>query len=81
MRRTHDKALGAARIGGQDFKLLDAADDRRVLAVYVNQNAGDGRIDWFMELGQNLEIMAIAVLLGVEMRIRASRSVAAAGAA
>ena len=70
-------------MGSQDFKLLDAADDQRVLAAHVNQNwsmsGGDGRIDWYAELGENLEIMAIAVLLGLEMRIRAAHAAGAAG--
>ncbi|KAK4623765.1 hypothetical protein CLAFUW4_05649 [Fulvia fulva] len=82
-RRTHDKFLGASRMGSQDFKLLDAANDK-VLAAYMNQNwsmsSGDGRIDWYVELGQALEIMAIPVLLGLEMRIRAAHAAGAAGA-
>lgn len=70
-------------MGSQDFKLLDAANDK-VLAAYMNQNwsmsSGDGRIDWYVELGQALEIMAIPVLLGLEMRIRAAHAAGAAGA-
>ena len=70
-------------MGSQDFKLLDAANDRTVLAAYINQkwsmSGGDGRIDWMVELGQDLEIMAIAVLLGLEMKIRAAHAAAASG--
>ncbi|EME45394.1 hypothetical protein DOTSEDRAFT_79398 [Dothistroma septosporum NZE10] len=83
-RRTHDKSLGASSMGSQDFKLLDATDDKTVLAAYINQKwstrEGKGRIDWMAELGQDVEIMAIAVLLGLAMRIRAARSAAAGGA-
>lgn len=82
--RTHDKALGGSFWGSKDFKLVDYGDQRRVLAVYISDKkmfSGSqvGRIDFMVELGQDLELLSLAAILGIEETIRRSEG-AAAGA-
>jgi hypothetical protein len=48
-----------------------------VLAVYVKDgfmgSANIGHIDYFVELGNELELQTIATILGIEQRLRQGR--------
>ncbi|KAI5368069.1 hypothetical protein Slin15195_G032030 [Septoria linicola] len=82
--RTHNKQYGASSLGGRDFKLIDG--DEQVLAVYINDsrtfNVEDiGRIDYFVELGRELELFTLAAILGIQERIRRQRRNNAGGGA
>lgn len=87
MCRTHNKALGASSWGSMDFKLVDNSDNDRVLAVYINDRklfsaSQVGRLEYYVELGRELELFSLAAILGIEDRIRRRRnSGAAAGGA
>ncbi|KAK4497923.1 hypothetical protein PRZ48_010578 [Zasmidium cellare] len=81
-KRTHDKALGGSFWGSKDFKLVDYADQRRVLAVYVSDKklfSGSqvGRVDFMVELGHDLELLSLAAILGIEETIRRTEGAAA----
>ena len=82
--RTHDKALGAHRWGDRDFVLVDeSCSPPRVLAVWVNNMSSFKRnpeavVEWFVELGRELELLSLAAVLAIEDRVRAG-SVAAIG--
>lgn len=57
-----------------------------MLAVYVNDsrtfNVEDvGRIDYFVELGRELELFTLAAILGIQERIRRQRRNNAGGGA
>lgn len=74
--RTHDKAFGATSFSANNFKLVDA--ENRVLAVYISDNRIThikeiGRIDFFVELGQELELFSLAAILGIQGSIRRQR--------
>jgi hypothetical protein len=85
--RTHDEALGAHKLGQRDFKLVDESSGRSVLAVFVfTQNMIVGRlkqiadIKWMAEVGQEVEIIALAAILGVEEKIKKSTNASGFGA-
>lgn len=75
-RRTHDKTLGGTRFSHHDYKLVDEAG--RVLAVYVRTQSlfskevqnRLARIDWFVELGPEVELAGLIAVCGVEENIR-----------
>ena len=82
--RTHNKELGASRWGSMDYKLIDDQTGQ-ILAVYLNNSKmfstnPVARIDYYVELGQDLELLSLAAIAGIEEAIRRSkRSSAAAG--
>lgn len=83
-RRTHDKVLGASRWGSGDFKLVDGQG--RVLAVWVTDKKilgrrVVGRVHWFVNLGRELELLSLVVVLGVGEKVRRDSHAAAAGGA
>ncbi|CAK4026066.1 Hypothetical predicted protein [Lecanosticta acicola] len=84
-RRTRDGALGASTFGAGDFKLLDASNEGVVLAVWISDNKWFnmheiGRVDWFVDLGRDLEVFALIVILGIGEKLRRDSSGAAGGA-
>ena len=83
--RTHDSALGASRLGGRDFKLVDEGTGQ-VLAVFrynysIVKHGIVATIEYYVELGQELELMSLAAVLGVEERIAKNHQASAAGGA
>lgn len=83
--RTHDSDLGASKLGSRHFKLVDEGNGQ-VLAVYVYnysiiKHGVLATIDYYVELGQELELMSLAAVLGVEERIARSQNSSAGGAA
>jgi len=83
-KRTHNKDLGAKRFGNKSFKLVDAADGR-VLAVHIFTQSLFGKlhqiatIEWFEDLGQEAELASLAVVHGIEERIRQSERSSSSG--
>lgn len=74
--RTRSEEYGASSYGGMDFKLVDGDD--RVLAVYNEDrrflNVEDiGTINYFVELGRELELFSLVAILGIRERIRRRR--------
>lgn len=60
-----------------DFKLVD--EEERALAVFIKDMRflhieEIGRIDYFVELGRELELFSLAAILGIQYRIRRSRN-------
>ena len=82
--RTHDSDLGASRFGSRDFKLRDVGSGQ-VLAVFrfnsaIFKHGVLATIDYYVELGQELELMSLAAVEGVEEKIaRAQRAGAGGG--
>lgn len=81
-RRTHDRDLGAKRFGNKDFKLVDTQTGH-VIAVFIFKHEvfgvkDAGRIDYFVEFGQELELMSLTVLMGIQEQIREQERAAAA---
>lgn len=82
--RTHNKEIGARRIGGRDFKLVDEATGQ-VLVVYrfnygLFKGGVNGNIDFYVQLDSQLELLSLAAILGIEEGI-ARRQRSSAGAA
>lgn len=68
-----------------DYQLVDL-DDEKVLAAYVKDREWFAfkpiaRIEFYVELGQELEMLALAAILGVEERRRRKNSAAATSGA
>lgn len=83
-KRTHRKSLGASRWSEMDFKLVDRADEAKILAVYVANmswkcSSNLGRIEYFDGMDQAVELMSLAVLLAIHEEIRTERRVAIPG--
>lgn len=68
--RTYSARLGACKCHTRDFKLLDDRD--RLLAVYINDHGRhrdtSGRLDYFVELDREEEVMSLAVIVGIQER-------------
>ncbi|QIW95164.1 hypothetical protein AMS68_000682 [Peltaster fructicola] len=83
-RRTHRKELGASRYSNDDFKLVDSADHDRVLATYIKDSFYGGsdvaHMDFFVELGQDLELQAITSILAIEEKSRRQHDAGRVGA-
>jgi hypothetical protein len=82
--RTHDLDLGVSRLGSKDFKLVDESNSQ-VLAVFrfnhgIVTHGSTANIDYYVELGQQLELMSLAAMLGVEERVGRSQQAALAAA-
>lgn len=63
-------------MGGLDFKLVDTNDI--VLAVYIDDRRmlhveEIGKIDYFVELGRELELFSLAAILGIQDGIKRRR--------
>lgn len=88
--RTRNSDLGASRWTGTDFKLQDRSTGQ-ILAVYRTNGAifkggSMAVIDYYVELGQRLELLSLAAILGIELQIERNKassrgSAAGAGAA
>ncbi|KAK4545126.1 hypothetical protein LTR36_003677 [Oleoguttula mirabilis] len=70
-KRTHNKDLGGKTFGGRTFKLVDEGGN--VLAVYVHTQSVFGkrhqiaRFDFYVELGQELELVSLVTMLGIQV--------------
>lgn len=75
-RRTHNKDLGAKRLGKKSFKLVDANGDVEVLADFIHLQSmfghmhEFGRLDYFAEMEEEPEMAILLVLLGIQNAIR-----------
>lgn len=75
-RRTHNKDLGAKRLGKKSFKLVDANGDVEVLADFIHLQSTFGhmhefgRLDYFAEMEEEPEMAILLVLLGIQNAIR-----------
>lgn len=73
---------GSTLLSNSDFKFIDPANNDKVLAVYVKDSFFGGpevaHIDYFVELGPDLELQMIAVILGIEERLRRRRNASGA---
>ena len=82
--RTHNKALGASTLGSMDFKLVDDATGQ-VLAVWIRDRKmfsrnPVARINYFAELGPELEALSLAAIAAIEEKIKRQQA-ASSGAA
>ena len=84
---THNKDLGASRMSSKDFKLV-AADDQRVIAAFIWHRGWRksswniyGRLDVYEQLGEEAELLALAVLLGRIDYVRRSEQASATASA
>lgn len=75
-KRTHRAELGARVLGDRDYKLVDGGTGA-VLATHIyTQSLFRGKlrqiadISFFVELGPELELTALAAIMGIEERIR-----------
>lgn len=70
-------AFNSTRLSQSDYKLVDPSNGDKVLAVYVKDSfvggPNLGHIDYFVELGNDLELQTIAAILGIEERLRRNR--------
>lgn len=76
-RRTHNNELGAKRFGKNSFKLIDANGDvEKVLAAFIYRQSifghmhEFGSLDCFEKMEEELEIVSLLVLLGIQNAIR-----------
>lgn len=91
--RTHDKELGASRMSGRDFKLVDRTagevmrekrEEGSLLAVWRYQ-AGFSRegllaeVEWYAEMEREVEVLSLAAMLGILQHIDTSRKAAMQG--
>lgn len=79
--RTHQFST----FGSRDFKLVDQ-NTGQVLVVYrynssMFKHGRMAEIDYFVELGADLELMSLAGVLGIELSIQRKNNSSAAGAA
>ncbi|KJX93970.1 hypothetical protein TI39_contig4229g00013 [Zymoseptoria brevis] len=69
-KETHSARLGACRCHTSDLKLMDARG--RVQAVYIDNHGRRrdtfGRVDYFVEMERETEVMSLAVILGIQER-------------
>ena len=84
--RTHNKDLGASKFGGSNFKLVDESNGCVVMVYrYTNglfSGGVVGNIDFYAELDPQLELLALAAIVGIEERIAMrKRNAGAAGGA
>jgi len=75
-KRTHNKALGGRVLSMKDFKLVDVdgAEDRILATSTSGPLMGavhrEGKIEWFAELDEDLEKLALAAVFGTVERTR-----------
>ncbi|KAK5137148.1 hypothetical protein LTR08_000653 [Meristemomyces frigidus] len=72
-KHTHNKELGASRMGSKTFKLVDGSGI--VLAVFVHTQCvfkahQVARIEYHTELGEELELASLIAMLGIQEMIR-----------
>jgi hypothetical protein len=71
--RTHDSDLGASRLGNKDLKLVDESNSQVLAVIRFNHgivtHGNMANIDYYVESGQELELMSLAAVLGVEERV------------
>ncbi|SMR50380.1 unnamed protein product [Zymoseptoria tritici ST99CH_3D1] len=77
-KRTHRTELGASDWRNGDYKLIDKSCSERVLAVYITNrswfNSTDiARVEFMMELGLEVELIAFAGMLGIAEHIRRAK--------
>ncbi|EME86984.1 uncharacterized protein MYCFIDRAFT_77225 [Pseudocercospora fijiensis CIRAD86] len=80
-KRTHQKALGASTWGSTDFKLIDSTSPETILAVSIKPicwSLESRSLKFYTELGQELELMAMAAIMGIEEKNRRNKNAAAA---
>ncbi|KXT08749.1 hypothetical protein AC579_6442, partial [Pseudocercospora musae] len=65
-----------------DFKLVDSSAPDNILAVFIKSSGWtcpeSGSLRFYTELDQDLELMAMAAILGIEERIRRNNNAGAA---
>ena len=71
--RTHNKELGARRMGGRDFKLSEEGSDQ-VLVVYrsnyaVMRKGHFADVDFYVDLDQDVELLALCAVLAIQENI------------
>lgn len=81
--RTRDAALGASRWVGNDFKLVDVASGQ-VVMTHINRQSLLGKqladLNFYVELGgDEVEVAALLVMLGIQLAACNSASVADGG--
>lgn len=75
-KRTHNKDHGGRIMSTKDFKLVDVDDaEARILAVSTSGPVmgavhREGKIEWFAELDEDLEKLALVAVLGTVERTR-----------
>ena len=88
--RTHSKELGAHRFGYRDYKLVDegakangAQAEEAVLAVYRltggsywTKGTEEAVVEWFGEMGEETELLALVAIVAIEEGIRKGEEVA-----
>lgn len=74
--RTHDKGLGSSGgLTSEDYKLVDLRNPDNVLAVYIAHkklfnNTDLAKVDFFVEMGQELELWALITIFAVAENVR-----------
>jgi hypothetical protein len=71
--RTHDSDLNAGRLDNKDFKLEQENYGRVLVVLRFNYDMIPhedlATIDYYVELGQQLELVSLAAVLGIEERV------------
>ena len=78
-----DNKLGASRVGGRDFKLVDAGGSEALVVFRYNYSMFKkgvmAEIDYYDELGQELEVLSLAAILGIQETVSGQTLNAIAG--
>ena len=68
--RTHNKELGATKIGGRDFKLVEEGNEQVLMVCRHNyavlKKGVFATIDYYVDVGPDVELLALAAILGIE---------------
>lgn len=71
--RTRRKEYGGSRWVGKTFKLVNGKTGE-VLAVFVHlgkwKRRDEARVDWFCDVGRELEVLSLAAVLGLQEEMR-----------
>ncbi|CZT25658.1 uncharacterized protein RCC_11327 [Ramularia collo-cygni] len=83
-KRTHKKEFGASGWGRGGFKFVQASKPDEILAVYITDrkwfnNTDIARIEFMTELGREVELMALAAMLGIAEHIRRANRASSGG--
>ncbi|KAK5692304.1 hypothetical protein LTR17_025406 [Elasticomyces elasticus] len=82
--RTHRKDLGSSKMSNKDYELVDASESTLAIFLFAHKPLPDqpnliGRLNWFRNIGREVELSALAVLLGIEESNRLYESAAIMG--
>ncbi|KAK4951720.1 hypothetical protein LTR10_009639 [Elasticomyces elasticus] len=82
--RTHREDLGSSRMSNKDYELVKNGGETLAVFLFTHKPLPDqpnliGRLNWFRSTGREVELLALAVLLGIEESNRLYESAAIMG--